>query len=197
VPQILTVVLGHRQYAEVSRQLIERVETFLTSPPSLILEKIYIKLHAIRIEKVSASEQPAQALSVFQSWLTNHFQDSDCYGMSDLVFDWCMAVLNRQPEITWPYLTGELFLKAPRFFPVFVAVTKFLRGRLCGHAEDELAKLREVFAAAGNSMECRAHATAIAHMLDPRINRFLLDLAAFEHDCPESVALSESYGETQ
>jgi hypothetical protein len=62
--------------------------------------------------------------------------------MTDLVLDLCVAFLGLQPEEMWPYHAGELFHRALRFFPVFVAVTKFLRGRLCSQSGDKLAMAR-------------------------------------------------------
>jgi hypothetical protein len=190
IPQIVQFVIGQKQYVDVSKQLLDQMDALLTSPPSILLAKIYVKTLAIRLERVPPDERGTQALSLFQDWVMNRLEESDSYVISDLIFDWCVTVLRVHAQADWTCLTCGLFHRAPRFFPVFVALSKFVRTRFYDQKPEARPHLRDIFIAAAQSIPCRAHATAMRHLLDARIDKPLLDLASFGSDCPESDALA-------
>jgi hypothetical protein len=189
VPQIVQLVLNQKQYAEVARQLLEKTDTFLTSPPSILLAKIYVKVLAIRIEKAPESDRDAMAMDAFRNWVEKRLPESDCYALSDLILDWCVTAvrLHGLGPLT-SYLTSGLFVRGVRFFPVFVGVCKFLKTRINGQSPEVVETLKRELKAAAQAMECRAHGLALAHVLDGRNRKALLNLAAFDVDSPESEA---------
>jgi hypothetical protein len=196
VPQILQLVLGQKQYVDVQRQLLEKTDTLLTTPPSVLLAKIYVKILAIRLEKAGSGERESMAMAAFQDWVENSMPHSDCYSLSEVIFDWCGTVM-RLRGLTGlsPYLTGELFRRGTRFFPVFVAVSKFIR-KLGGQAPETIADLKDDLAKTGAAMECQAHGIALRHVMDAKTRRVVLDLAACDVDSPESDALRAALGDS-
>jgi hypothetical protein len=90
-------------------------------------------------------------------------------------------------------LTEEMFTYAPRFFPVFVGVAKFVRMRILGTKLDgRVALLKEQFTMAGRKLQCRAHAAALSMVVEG--GKVALDLAAVEKDSEETDRIVAGLG---
>jgi hypothetical protein len=186
LPHIVSQVISHALYVDIAEKLLAMTWQLETAPPSLLLARLAMTIVGIRADKLPGEERKAFVMDWFRDWIEMVARGGDCYGLAELVCDACAAVL-RVAGLTamTPLLTGELLRSAPRFFPVFVGVAKFVRDRIAQtRLAGRVARLREEFAAAGKQMECRAHAAAMAMIFDGA--RTGVDLAGFAADCEES-----------
>jgi hypothetical protein len=84
-----------------------------------------------------------------------------------------------------PFLTREFFCNAPRFWPVFVGVRRFVWTRFAGtKLDDRMALVKEGFAAIAKALPCRAHGVALQIIFER--GSTALDLAQFDTDYEES-----------
>jgi hypothetical protein len=185
LPHILNLVIGHELYQDITEKLLGSISQLETSPPSVFLTKILIKLIIVRAEKMPREERRGFVLGWFSGWVSSVGKE-DCYELSELVCEVCAAMLKVNGlTMMIPFLTRELLGYAPRFFPVFVGVSKFVKRRIVATKHvNRVPVLRNEFTVAGKEMRCRAHSMAMTLMVDG--GKIPIDLARFEEDCEES-----------
>jgi hypothetical protein len=193
LPQVIEATAGQDAYADVTKQLSAKSTVFLTAPPSIVLARLFVRLMAVQAGLLSTVEKRQTfMMNWFRDWIEKHFPQGDCYAVSEIVFDVCAAVLrvNGFAELL-PFVTTEFFSRAPRFFPVFVGIAKFVRARMWKQYAEQRDKLVAALTDAGNAMQCRAHGCAIRIIAEVGMGKVALDLALFPADCEESDRIIE------
>jgi hypothetical protein len=176
---------------DVSRQLLGKAAGCMTAPPSLAMAKFFVRIVGVRADfNTTKEKQLAFVLIWMRDWVENRLARADCFALADLVFEVCALVL-RVGGIgeLMPFIAAEMFRRAPRFFPVFVGIARFLRAKVWKRHADHRARIAEAIRETGRTMACRAHGEALRLMLEPGMARRALDLARFDCDCEESDRL--------
>jgi hypothetical protein len=188
LPPVLSLVIGNELYRDIAGKLLAGVRRLETDPPSVFLTKLLVRVIVVRAERMAREERRAFVLNWFSGWVSNVGKE-DCYELPELICEACGAMLKVNGLTAMvPFLRRELLGYAPRFFPVFVGVAKFVKRKVVRTKyAHKVEVLRNEFAMAGRAMRCRAHAMAMEMLVDG--GRTPIDLARFEEDCEESEVI--------
>ncbi|KAH0795408.1 hypothetical protein GPJ56_000621 [Histomonas meleagridis] len=164
-----------------------------TSPGSPLLMSIYLKLQEAITSHESSKEM--YALNLITTWIENDIITCDCYGISKIIFEWCVYLCrNVYMSEFLPIVSIHFLESSNRFFPYFVGVAKFvvkLAEQKRGKDEEE--QLRSVVMCAADKFEikCKAHSTAITILAKGGDMKTALQLARFDCDCEKSNEIVE------
>lgn len=190
VTQIIELTTGIKEFSHVRKAMITRVRALLTRPSCVFLSKIYLMVVAVIAERTSnEQEREKYVLNLVKTWLKSGLAQRDSYGIGDIVYEWC-ATLSRYTGFSHllRVLTQEIFKRCNRFFPVFVGVARFIKKFAVSHDSGQLEQIRTELLNVSTPMEkaCKAHAMALRLLAGNNGMKTALDLAQFDHDCPES-----------
>jgi hypothetical protein len=173
LPPLVCIAIGHELGLDIAEKLLAMTAGFVTSPPSILMTKIHAKIIGIRADKMPSEDRKGFLMEWFRRRIGDMFGRTDCYSLSELVFDLCMTVLrvNGFSDLL-PFLTAEVFTRAPRFFPVFVGVFEFVRMRISrSKFAHKVEELKDAMKLAGDAMECPGLAMRLMHDLESQVGR--------------------------
>ncbi|OHT14401.1 hypothetical protein TRFO_15175 [Tritrichomonas foetus] len=194
----LSATEDNPKLAEESQIFKKRMSELIQNPPcTAFLLKTYIKMIIARAEKIQPkAKQEYYVMEEMSSFMNNLQNQCDFYDLSSVICEWCSA-LNRFNGFTQllPVMTDQIFRNSPRFFPVFVGVSLFLKKYKMACPNQELiSRVNASFVGCGKQMTLihRAHGVAMQLLTDPSKMSLALDLASFEDDCPESDSILQN-----
>jgi hypothetical protein len=197
IPQIVQLITGNKAYKDLNVQILQIVDSLLSASTCLLLAKIYIRIATIRALRCpQGQDRPEFLLGVFRTWISRGAAEWDCYMLSDIIFDWCGALLKVLSFDELLPMVIQMLLRQPnRFFSVFAGVMKFVRSRMTNQSPEELEKLHQRLREAAKLVPRRVHAQAIVMLGYRDRSRMALDLARFDDDCDRSDDLLRTCGD--
>jgi hypothetical protein len=168
------------------RHLCDVGESLGTEPASHALVALSLQMLRERGHKAaSPAQREAFIIENATAWLRECAR-FDCVAMADVLYEWAKTLEDALGfEHASAVVCGQFYKWVPRFFPLFVAMARFVRRRAPA-AGREIVQVRLEEASLVNP--CRAHAVAIA-MLARGDRRAACTLASFAGDCDESDRL--------
>ncbi|OHS94352.1 hypothetical protein TRFO_11215 [Tritrichomonas foetus] len=190
LPQLIAI---HTEMTDDLIRLFKISDSLVTKPGSLFLFKIYLKALRERAEKAENTQQKESFISDYiTSWMQN-CKDYDCYQMPEFVYEWENLIFKFYGlEQLLSMVCYQFFKYMPRFFPLFIGFSRFVRRYMISANQNEVNMIEDALKSAALINSQRAHALSLLLLNKPEYYRTALDLAAFPEDCDESESIINS-----
>jgi len=172
--------------SEYLRYLSSFSETLLTQPMSFVLFSHYLSALHERAQKIN----PPQQRDIFitdsaASWL-DKIKLYDSVYLEEMIYKWIEILLSESCEQGLPLVSFQFFKSIPRFFPLIVALGKYMKK--CSN-QDRKDVLMSYLKNASAMIQVECHSTALLMFTQGGDMKSILDLARFDKDNDESRAL--------
>lgn len=181
-PQLLLV------YAD-NPKMITIVERMARTPRFF---KVFIDSLKEKYSQFNTGPVSEEITDKWLGWLQN-CKDYDCYNFSDQLSAWTnVSAIYSGIDTTLTNLSYQISIKAPRFFPAFVTIIKFIKEYGLLDIKNE-SLLKDAMSNATLITQIRCHKAAFMLVAESIDNlKTALDLACFENDCEESDLILNS-----
>lgn len=174
---------------EVWKKIEIRSDLLITKPMNLFMLKIYMQCLKNRYSKITNSRIKDTFITDFvTSWMRN-LEYFDCYDMSSIFYEWEQLIYNVHGiEQLLPFVCYQFFKYIPRFFPLFVSMSKFFN-EIIGKEDKTQIQMFLNNSALLNPVKAHALSTVLA--INKQYIKEALQLASFPIDCEESNRIIE------
>ena len=187
------LIIIHTELTDDLLKLFKISDSLLTKPGSYFLFKIYILALRARANKAETTQQKESFISDnITSWM-QHCKEYDCYQMSELVYEWENLIFQMYGlEQLLSIICYQFFKYMPRFLPLFIAFSRFVRRYIKVASQDDKDSIEEALKGAAMMNSQKSHALSLLLITKTEYYITALDLATFPEDCPESESIINS-----
>lgn len=178
---------------EVVKNMETKCDQLLTKPANMSTFKIYMMSLRERVEKSIKSRAKDDIVSDFITQWLSECKDYDCYYMADIIYEWENFIFQCYGlEQLLNYVCYMFHKYIPRFFPLYIAMSRFIRKNYKAGSDDDRELIRRYLENSAMLNQVRAHSLSTLLIMEFEFSKEALQLAAYPDDCEESNKLIDS-----
>lgn len=178
---------------DILRILESKCDELLTEPGNMSNFKIYMMSLRERVEKALKNKLKEDIVSDFITQWMQECKKYDCYYMSEIIYEWENLIFQFYGlEQLLNYACYQFFKYIPRFFPLYIGLSRFIRKNYKSASDDDKEMIRQYLQNSAMIIPTRAHSLSTLLVTEIEYSKEALELASYPEDCEESEKLINS-----
>lgn len=181
------------QPIDILKILESKCDRLLTEPCNISTFKIYMMSLRERVEKAIKNRSKDDIVSDFITQWMQECKRYDCYYMAEIIYEWENLIFQFYGlEQLLNYACYQFFKYIPRFFPLYIGLSRFIRKNYKAASDEDKEMIRQYLQNSALINPVRAHSLSTLLVTEIEFSKEALELAAYPEDCEESNKLIDS-----